>query len=212
MKTDDLINALSADAPMRQWPMGAAFSVFVAVGLAVALAMFTYRMGVRPDVYEVLYTIRFPFKFVVTLALALPALYAVWRLARPEGRLGAIAKAFLAAPVLLASGVALELLNVPPELWSERLVGRNSAPCLYLIPLMAAAPLAAMVATLRYGAVTQPRLAALAAGLAAAGLGATIYAAHCTDDSPLFVATWYSIATAIVCGVSLILVPRLLRW
>ena len=30
---------------------------------------------------------------------------------------------------------------------------------------------------------------------------ATLYASHCTDDSPLFVATWYTIATALVAAV-----------
>jgi hypothetical protein len=34
--------------------------------------------------------------------------------------------------------------------------------------------------------------------LAASGIAATFYAAHCTDDSALFVMTWYSLATLIV--------------
>jgi len=37
-----------------------------------------------------------------------------------------------------------------------------------------------------------------AAGLVAGGLSAALYATHCTDDSPLFVATWYTIAIAAV--------------
>lgn len=212
MKTNDFIKALAADTPMRQWPLATAFAAALAVGVAVAIAVFQTRWGVRAGAMESLGTVRFPFKFVVTLALTLPALFAVWRLSRPDGRLGGLSIALLGAPVLLAAGVALELIDVPSELWAERLVGRNSAPCLYLIPLIALGPLAAMTWVLRYGAVTQPRLAALAAGLAAAGIGATLYAAHCTDDSPLFVATWYTIATAIVCTVSLAIAPRLLRW
>jgi len=36
------------------------------------------------------------------------------------------------------------------------------------------------------------------AGLLSAGpLAATLYASHCTDDSPFFVATWYTISTAL---------------
>ena len=155
---------------------------------------------------------RFPFKFVVTLALTLPALFAVYRLARPDGKLGGLAKALLVAPVLLALGVVAELIMVPSELWQQRLIGHNSSYCMYLIPVMAIGPLAAAIGVLRYGAVTQPRLASLAAGLAAAGIGATLYASHCPDDSPLFVATWYTIATAIVCAVSLLIAPRVLRW
>lgn len=212
MKTDDLIKALAADAPMRQWRLAPAFAAALLAGLAVAVAVFQYQVGVRADAYESLATVRFPFKFVVTLALALPALFATYRLTRPDGDIGRLSYALLAAPVLLAAAVALELVVVPSELWSTRLIGQNWAPCMYLIPMISVGPLLAMIAVLRYGAVTKPRLAALAAGLAAAGLAATLYAAHCPDDSPLFVATWYTIATAIVVAASLLVTPRLLRW
>ncbi len=212
MKTDDLIKALAADTPMRQWGIAPVFAAALLAGLGVALTIFLHRLGVRDNAYESLSTVRFPFKFVVTLSLTLPALFAVYRLTRPEGELGRIGLALLGAPVLLAGAVALELVNVPPELWRARLVGQNSAPCTYLIPLMAIGPLVAMIGVLRYGAVTKPRLAALAAGLAAAGLAATLYASHCPDDSPLFVATWYTIATAIVVSASLLVAPRVLRW
>lgn len=212
MKTDDLIKALAADTPMQQWRMGPVFAAALLGGLAVAVTIFQIRLGVRANAYESLATVRFPFKFVVTLALTLPALFAVYRLTRPEAEVGWPGLGLLAAPVLLAVAVVLELVNVPSELWRSRLIGQNSAPCMYLIPLMAIGPLVAMIGVLRYGAVTQPRLASLAAGLAAAGLAATLYAAHCPDDSPLFVATWYTIAAAIVVGVSLLVAPRLLRW
>lgn len=212
MKTDDLIKALAADTPMRRWPLAPVFAMALLAGLAVAVTYFEVRLGVRGNAIDSLATIRFPFKFVVTLSLALPAIYATYRLSRPDGELGKMWLALLAAPVLLALGVALELINVPADLWKTRLIGQNSHPCMYLIPIMAFGPLAAMIGVLRYGAVTKPRLAALSAGLAAAGLGATLYAAHCPDDSPLFVATWYTIATGIVVLVSLLVAPRVVRW
>jgi hypothetical protein len=46
----------------------------------------------------------------------------------------------------------------------------------------------------------------------AAALAATVYAAHCTDDSPLFVATWYSLAIAFVTVVGAVIGSRVLRW
>jgi hypothetical protein len=45
-----------------------------------------------------------------------------------------------------------------------------------------------------------------------AGLAATLYASHCTDDSPLFVITWYSIATAAVAAIGALAGPRVLRY
>ena len=51
---------------------------------------------------------------------------------------------------------------------------------------------------LRHGAATRPALAGAAAGLMSAALAAVLYAAHCFDDSPLFVITWYSLAIGAV--------------
>jgi len=48
--------------------------------------------------------------------------------------------------------------------------------------------------------------------LLSAGLAATLYAAHCTDDSPLFVATWYTIATAMVAAIGALAGSRMLRF
>jgi hypothetical protein len=65
---------------------------------------------------------------------------------------------------------------------------------------------------LRRGAPSNPALAGALAGLLSAGLAATLYAAHCTDDSPLFVATWYTLATAAVAGIGALAGARLLRY
>jgi hypothetical protein len=46
----------------------------------------------------------------------------------------------------------------------------------------------------------------------AGGVGATLYALHCTDDSPFFVAAWYSSAIAIVTLIGYATGRRWLRW
>ena len=50
------------------------------------------------------------------------------------------------------------------------------------------------------------------AGLLSAGLAATLYASHCPDDSPLFVATWYTIATALVTAIGALVGSKVLRF
>ena len=65
---------------------------------------------------------------------------------------------------------------------------------------------------LRHGAPTRPAIAGGVAGMLSAGLAATIYASHCTDDSPLFVATWYTIATALVTALGALMGPRVLKF
>ncbi len=62
------------------------------------------------------------------------------------------------------------------------------------------------------GAPAHPSVAGAIAGMLSAGLAATMYASHCTDDSPLFVATWYSIATALVSAIGALAGSRILRF
>jgi hypothetical protein len=50
------------------------------------------------------------------------------------------------------------------------------------------------------------------AGLAASGIAATFYAANCIDDSPLFVATWFSLATLIVTATGYLAGRKFLIW
>jgi hypothetical protein len=48
--------------------------------------------------------------------------------------------------------------------------------------------------------------------LLAGGLAAALYALQCTDDSPLFIVTWYSLAIAAVTLIGTLAGRRLLRW
>jgi hypothetical protein len=48
--------------------------------------------------------------------------------------------------------------------------------------------------------------------MVSAGLAATLYASHCPDDSPLFVATWYTIAAALVTAIGALAGSRMLRF
>ena len=65
---------------------------------------------------------------------------------------------------------------------------------------------------LRSSAPTRPALAGALTGLLAAGIAGLLYATHCPDDSPLFVAVWYSIAAAMLALAGAMLGKRLLSW
>jgi hypothetical protein len=101
---------------------------------------------------------------------------------------------------------------VPPDLWGTRLVGTNWLHCLTLIPLFSIAPLAALIVAMRAGAPLHPALTGALAGAAAAGVAATVYATSCTDDSPLFVASWYPLATLVVVAAGALAGRRFLQW
>lgn len=212
MRTEDLINVLVADLTATKLRFGQIFTVAIAFGAIIATAAFLTFLGVRPDVLEATHTSRFLFKIVFTGSLAFAAIGLLSRLARPGVPSGLWAWGWLAAPALLAIAVVAELLGTPASSWLPGLVGANALFCLVFIPFLSIGPLACIVLALLQGAPTRPGMTGAVAGLAASGLAATLYASHCPDDSPLFVATWYSLAIAIVTFSGFFIGSRLLRW
>ena len=174
--------------------------------------MFFGLLGPRSDIAAAAGTLRFLFKFVVTLTLAVAAACAAFAAARPGARVERAVFMLAAAPLLVAAAVLAEFLTVPPADWPARWIGTNIATCLTFIPLIAVLPLAVLLWAMRQGAPTRPRLGGAVAGLLAGGIAATFYAAHCIDDSPFFVATWYTLAIALLAAAGALAGPRLLRW
>lgn len=211
MKTDDLVQLLAAD-PVVESPPGRSLAKALLPGIAVALVLFFLLAGWRSDVIPSLAEPRFLFKLLLNIAAAAAACALVLRLARPVGSSGPWPVLLVVLLVVLGAAVLIELLVVPRELWWESARGSNATWCLRLIPTLSAGPLAASLWVLRRAAPARPWLAGLAAGLMSAGIGALLYATHCPDDSPLFVALWYGLATLIVAAAGALAGARLLRW
>ena len=212
MRTSELIAALAADPIPRGLRMGGRVALALALGVLVSLWLYVLFVGPRPDLASAAQTVRFNLKFVDALALAAPSLLLLVRLARPEARPGALALWLLAPLILLAVAVAVELMVVPSSEWLPRLIGENMRYCTTMIPMMAAPLLVALVLAMRAGAPRYPGLTGALAGAAAAGIAALLYASHCTDDSPLFVATWYPLATLVCAGAGALAGRWFLAW
>jgi len=212
VKTSELIAALAADPVPESVHLRRRFAAAVAVGLVGALALYLLFVGPRPDIAEAARTVRFNLKFVVALTLALPSLLLLFRLARPDAKPGALALWLFTPLILLALAVVVELVVVPSSEWLPRLIGHNMRYCTTMIPMMAAPILAALIVAMGAGAPQHPGWTGALAGAASAGLAAFLYASHCTDDSPLFVATWYPIATLVCVGVGALAGRRFLAW
>jgi hypothetical protein len=180
------------------------------VALPVSVLIFAAELGLRPDFTQALRSFFFDLKFVVTGTLVAAAFVFALELTRPEAP--AARRWLLLAPlVILLAGIGIDLM-VQTSPMRVRMMGTNSLLCLASIPLLSLPFLVAALAALRHGASTRPALSGAAAGLMAGGLGATLYAAHCVDDSPLFVATWYSMAIAVVVIIGAVAGRRLLRF
>ena len=212
METDQLIRTLAADNAHRARPVGLVLALALLAAAPVSLVMFFAALGVRPDVMTAMHNPFFDLKFLVTLALAISAIAVSLHLSRPDAVLRGWAW-LLAIPVgLLVAGIACEMM-LPQRLpMMTRLIGSNSRVCMTAIPLLSLPLLAAALIGLRHGAPARPALAGALAGMLSAGLAATLYAAQCTDDSPLFVATWYTVATATVAAIGALAGSRLLRF
>lgn len=212
MDTDRLIHTLAADNDHRERTVGFMLAAALALAVPVSAVLFMMELGPRQDFMAATRNPFFGLKFVVTLGLALAATGLCLQLARP----GASIKRWrwlLAIPAgLLGIGIVGDLMVSQQVPWTRRMMGTNSLVCLTAIPLLSLPLLVAAFAALRHGAPTRPALAGAFAGLLSAGVAATLYAAHCFDDSPLFVAIWYSTAIALVTAIGALLGPRLLRF
>jgi hypothetical protein len=145
-------------------------------------------------------------------SLALIALVAVGRLGRPGARLSLVPVG-LALPVIAMWLLAIVvLLRAPARDRVALVLGHTALACPWLITLLAAPLLVALIWALRGLAPTRLRLAGAAAGFAAGAAGALVYTLHCPELAAPFFATWYLLGMLIPAGLGAWLGTRLLCW
>ena len=210
MKTEDLIRVLATDGPRPVRSIDRTLLMALLVGVLVSALSFVV-LRPRPDFAQALLTVPFVLKLLIVVSLAGTATVFLAETARPTP-VTRRRWTLLVAPALLFGGVIVELARFPAREWTTRLIGHNAVHCLSLIPLLSLPPLVCLAFALRQGAPSRPALAGATAGLVSGATAASLYAITCPDDSPLFVATWYSIAIAVVSAVSACIGSRALRW
>jgi hypothetical protein len=212
MDTEQLIRSLAADNSHHARPVGYVLMLALLAAAPVSLLIFFAELGVRPDIMTAMRNPFFDLKFAVTLALAISAVAVALHLSRPEASLRGFGWYLLIPAGLLVAGISGEMMMPQRAPMMTRLVGNNSKFCMTFIPVISLPLLLATLLGLRHGAPSRPALSGAVAGMLSAGLAATLYASHCTDDSPLFVATWYTLATALVAAVGALIGSRVLKY
>lgn len=211
MRTEDLVRALAADTrPARPVALSLVGAVALATLAVAALAL--PLLGVRPDLAAALARPEVAAKQVLPILLAIAAGGAAVRLSCPDMRMARWATALSAVASLLGIAIVATLARLPRDDWMPAMMGGTSLQCLALVASMSVLPLAAALLALRSGATTRPALSGALAGLVAGGAAAAVYAVHCTEDSPLFYATWYGLAILLVAAAGAAAGSRLLRW
>jgi hypothetical protein len=212
MDTEALIRTLAADNAHRGRPVGYVLMLALLAAAPISILMFFTELGVRPDIMTAMRNPFFDLKFAVTLALAISAVAVALHLSRPETSLRGFGWYLLIPAGLLVAGISGEMMMPQRTPMMTRLIGNNSRFCMTFIPALSLPLLLAALWGLRHGAPSRPALSGALAGMLSAGLAATLYASHCTDDSPLFVATWYTLATALVAAVGALIGSRMLKY
>eukprot|EP01037_Dinobryon_pediforme_P016326 gene16326-16503_t len=197
---------------MKRPPMSSvAALILIPVTLAM-MALVLLSLGFRPGYATPGGLAITAMKWAICGPLALAGVFLALNLAMPA-KFRTVSLLILALPaVLLLALVLWDLGQTGVAGWQGRMIGHHGPACLLFVPLFSILPLASMIYILRQGAVTRPGLAALAASLAATGMGASAYVLHCTDDSPLFMTLWYALALMIVVGLGQLIAKRFLRW
>jgi hypothetical protein len=211
VKTEMLIESLVQDVPVGR-KLERSVGLAMTAGNIIAGIMFFGAIGFRYDIMYAMETTRFLLKFAVTLPLVMTATAAILRAARPGATFGLSGWGLAIAPVVLVTAALVEIMVIPSSHWVRTIIGSNARNCVTLIPILSLGPLACLILALREGAPTRPGLTGALAGLAASGIAATFYATNCTDDSPLFVITWYPLATSAVVTLGYLCGLRFLRW
>jgi hypothetical protein len=212
MRTDDLIASLAADKTVEPGADARAVAVALATTVSFAGVLFFSLAGIRSGLGAWPVTLAVGTKLAITLAAAGIGLSLLRDLVDPvRGESSGIGRlAWLA--VLLVVVIALEFWRLGGADWQGRMVGSNGWRCLAMVPLLSILPFAVLMIGLRRGATTRPILGGAVAGMAAAGLGASLYALNCSDDSALFVALWYGAAGAIMTAAGAFCGNAFARW
>ena len=212
MDTEQLIRTLAADNSQRARPVRYVLMLALLAAAPVSLLIFFAELGVRPDIMTAMRNPFFDLKFAVTLALAIAATAVALHLSRPEASLRGFGWYLLIPAGLLVAGLSGEMMMPQRAAMMTRIIGNNSKYCTVAITAMSLPLLIAALIGLRHGAPARPAISGAVAGLLSAGLAAALYASHCTDDSPLFVAVWYTLAAALVATLGALIGSRMLRY
>lgn len=213
MRTDDLAELLARNADLERVSRPSRWWSGAVVGAALAtLLLMLVSLGLQPNLDRMLVSPAWWGKAGFGLAVAAAGLLSIVSLARPSGgRPWMIVLAL--SPLLVLWGFAVvQLLTAAPAAREALLLGRTWRECSLRVGGLSIPAFIAAILVLRQMAPTRLRAAGAAAGLFAGGIGAAVYALHCPEIEPAFVAVWYVLGVLIPVTIGVVAGRRLLSW
>ena len=214
MRTDDLIARLAADTGVvRPHAVERNVAVNLMLGGAAAIVLLVTVLGPRPDMGAAVGTVSFWMKFGFTAVVGALGVAATCRLARPGATLRPTFWIAAATPFAVIAAMAIfEVLAAAPADRVAVWLGSSWKSCPIWILVISAPVLLTITLSMRRFAPTRPVLTGMVLGMAAGGVGATVYGLHCQENAAAFLATWYVLGMAIVGAIGAAIGPRVLRW
>jgi hypothetical protein len=213
MKTEELIAALSrrVDAvdvglPARR------LLVAAALGIALALPLMLWQLGMNPNLAADAHTAMFWVKFVLVAAVAAASALLVIRLGQPGAEIRRAAQAVMLPILALWVLAAVVLMLAAPGERMPMVMGSSWYICPLCIGLLSLPALVLLIGAARSLAPTRLRFAGAATGLFAGALGTLAYLLHCPEFDAPFIAVWYVLGMAIPAAIGALVGPRLLAW
>jgi hypothetical protein len=213
MRTDDLVGLLSTGiTPVKSGTATRRFSFSLPVAAIGATALMVAVFGIRPDLGVVARTAIFWAKLAFPLSLAVGALIATARLARPGAKVG-IGWPVITTPVLVVWVAAiLVVITAAPQDRLPLILGQSWRTCPFNILLLAVPGFIVIFQAVKGLAPTRLRLTGAASGLLASSIATVAYCFHCPEMSPAFWSIWYVAGMLLPAALGAVLGPLLLRW
>ena len=213
MKTEDLVSLLSTGAQAvdlrrasRRWLLALAGGALMAFLLTAGL------LKLNPVLWHEAFKPMFWVRESYCAGLGALGFITVVRLARPGLRLGLAPMGIPLAVIAMWVLAVVTLMAASPQNRARLILGHTAGVCPFLIALVAAPLLIALLGVMRSLAPTRLRWAGAGAGFTAGSIGALVYTLHCPELAAPFLGIWYLLGMLIPTAIGAWLGPRLLRW
>ncbi len=211
MKTDQLIRALVQDVTTPPVNAGTALRRSLPLAFGIMATGWLALVGIRADLMSTGLRAAV-MKVALGVLLAAFGYAAAIRLSHPEQSMHGSLRTVVIVPILAGMAIVAELATIGSANWPARLTGHSVPVCLLVIPALAALPMAGAFWGLRRGATVHPATVGGFAGMGSAGLAIVAYGLFCDEDSALFIATWYLLASGVAALIGAAAGRIALRW
>ena len=213
MRTDDLVGLLSTGiTPVKRGTAGRRFGIALPLAAIGATLLMATVFGIRPDLGAIVKTPIFWEKLAFPLCIAIGALVATVRLARPGARIGAGWPVMVTPVVIVWIAAMVVVVSAAPQYRLPAILGQTWRTCPFNILLLSVPGFIAIFWAVKGLAPTRLRLAAAISGLLASSTATVAYCFHCPEMSPAFWSVWYVAGMLLPVALGAVLGPKLLRW